>query len=89
MKDKLCGKPITELVGLRLKTYSYLLDNGSSYKIAKGTKKCVIKWRHRFEDVTEKVSKIALSSNDDRRLQTFNGIASYVYRASPGKVCKT
>ena len=38
-------------------------------KKAKGTKKCVIKLRHKFEDVTEKVSKIALSSNDDRRLQ--------------------
>ena len=32
MKDKLCGKPITELVGLRLKTYSYLLDNDSGDK---------------------------------------------------------
>ena len=28
-------------VGLRVKTYSYLIDGGSKDKKAKGTKKCV------------------------------------------------
>ena len=32
-----------ELVGLRAKTYSYLIDDTSEDKKAKGTKKCVIK----------------------------------------------
>ena len=32
-----------EIVALSLKTYSYLMDDGSEYKRAKGTKKCVIK----------------------------------------------
>ena len=38
---------------------------------------------------TEEVNKIALSSNDDKRLQTFNRITSYPYGTSAGKVCKT
>ena len=38
---------------------------------------------------TEKINKIALSSNDDKRLQTFNRIASYPYGTSVGKLYKT
>ena len=36
----------------------------------------------------EEVNKIALSSNDNKRLQTFDGIISYPYGANPGKVYK-
>ena len=35
---------------------------------------------------TEEVNKIALSSNDDKRLQTFNGITTYPYGANAFKV---
>ena len=42
MKDELGGKIMTELVGLRAKTYRYLLDDDSEDKKAKGTKICVI-----------------------------------------------
>ena len=38
---------------------------------------------------TEEVNKIALSSNDDKRLQTFDRITSYPYGTSAGRVCKT
>ena len=38
---------------------------------------------------TEEINKIALSSNDDKRLQTFDRITSCPYGASAGKVCKT
>ena len=38
---------------------------------------------------TEEVNKIVLSSNDDKRLQTFHRITSYPSGASVGKVCKT
>ena len=43
MKDELGGKIMTEFAALRPKTYSYLMDDGSNDKKAKGTKKCVIK----------------------------------------------
>ena len=114
MKDELGEKTITGSVGLRPKSYSYLIDDGSEDKKAKETRKCVIKQRlklnyyknclpnneiilesqHRFKSefhnlFTEEVNKIALSSNDDKRLQTFDKIASYLYGASIGKVCKT
>ena len=38
---------------------------------------------------TEEINKIALSSNDDKRLQTYDSITSYPYGTSAGKVCKT
>ena len=38
---------------------------------------------------TEEVNKIALSSNDDKSLQTYDRIKSYPYGTSAGKVCKT
>ena len=42
MKDGLGGKIMTEFVALRLKTYSYLMDDGNNNKKAKETKECVI-----------------------------------------------
>ena len=45
--------------------------------------------RERYDAYTEEVNKIALSSNDDKRLQTFDRITSYPYGKSAGKVCKT
>ena len=114
MKDELGGKIMTEFAALRPKTYSYLMDDGGNDKKGKGTKKCVIKRRLKFNDYkdcllnnetilksqqrfkserhdvyTEEINKIALSSNDDKRLQTFDGITSYPYGASAGTVCKT
>ena len=38
---------------------------------------------------TEEVNKIALSNNDDKRLQTFDGITTYLYGTIPFKVCET
>ena len=42
-KDELGRKIMIEFVGLRVKTYAYLMDDDSEHKKAKGTKKCVIK----------------------------------------------
>ena len=114
MKYELGGKIMTEFVAVRPKTYSYLMDDSNSGKKAKGTKKCVIKRRLKFNDYkdcllnneiilkshqkfkseahdvhTEEISKTALSSNDDKRLQTFDRITSYPYGTSAEKVCKT
>ena len=50
MKDELSGKIMAKLLGLRAKTYSYLIDDSSEDKKAKGTKKCVIKRKLKFEN---------------------------------------
>ena len=38
---------------------------------------------------TEQVNKIALSSNDDTRFQTFDRITTYPRRTNAFKVCKS
>ena len=50
MKDELGGKIMTKFVGLTAKTYSYLIDDGGEDKKAKGTKKCIIKIKIKFEN---------------------------------------
>ena len=40
------------------------------------------------EVYTEKINKIALSSNDDKRIQTFDKITTYPYWTSVFKVCE-
>ena len=39
MKDELGGTIMMKYVGLRAKTYSYLIDDGSEDKKVRGTKK--------------------------------------------------
>ena len=41
---------MTKFVGVRAKTYSYLIDDSSKVKKAKGLKKCVIKRKLKFQD---------------------------------------
>ena len=50
MKDELGGQIMREFVGLRAKIYNYLKDNNDEDKKAKGTKKCVIKRKLKFQD---------------------------------------
>ena len=50
MKDELGRQIITIFVGIIAKIYSYLVDDSSEDKKAKGTKKCVIKRKHKFEN---------------------------------------
>ena len=58
LKDELRGKIMIEFVELRVKTYSYLLDDASEDKKAKGTKECVMKRKLKFETY-----KISLQAN--------------------------
>ena len=56
--------------------------------------KMIRKLQQRFksdhhEVYTEEVNKIALSSNDDKRLQTFDGIETYPYGTNAFKVCES
>ena len=60
MNDELGGKIMTELVCIRPKNYSYLMDNdNNAIKKANETKKCVIKINLKFRDY-----KICLLNNE-------------------------
>ena len=113
-KDELGGKIMKSFCALRAKTYTYLMDDDSEKKKAKGIKKCIMKHRLIFENYkdslindktilksklsfksdhhdvyTEEVNKITLSSNDDKRLQTFDRIAAHPYGTNVFKVCES
>ena len=84
MKDELGGEIITEFIGLRSKTCSYLADNDKINKKAKGTKKCVIKKIIQFDDykkcllndkVILKSQQIFISKKHDVYTEDVNKIA--------------
>ena len=50
MKDEVGGQITKEFAGLRAKSYTYVKDNNYEYKKAKGTKKCVIVRKLKFQD---------------------------------------
>ena len=50
MVDKLGGKIMTNFVGLKVKSYSYLIDDDREAKIAKDAKKYGIKRKFKFEN---------------------------------------
>ena len=50
MKDELAKKIMATFTGLRTKSYSYLIDDGSEDKKAKDKEKCVIKRKLKFEN---------------------------------------
>ena len=93
-----------KFVGPRAKTYTYLMDNDTTHKNSKGTKKCKLKrglmfknykdclfndkiilkskqgFKSEYDNIyTEQINEIALSSNDDKILQTFDKIKSYPF----------
>ena len=56
--------------------------------------KTVYRTQERFKsynhDVyTEEVNKIALSNNDNKRIQTFDGITTYPYETNAFKICES
>ena len=70
--------------GLMLKNYIDCLFNN----------KILLKPQQRFKRdchnvYTEQISKIPLSSNNDKRLQTFDKIITYPYETNAFKVCKS
>ena len=50
IKDELGGKIMKEFCALRAKTNTYLMDDDSENKKAKGMKRCVVKRRVMFEN---------------------------------------
>ena len=110
-KDELGGKIMKKFCAVGAKKYTYLMDDDSEKKKAKGIKRCVKRRTLMFENYkdssfnnktilkselrfksnhynvhTEEVNKIALSSNDDNRLQTFDRVTTYPYGTSDFKV---
>ena len=70
--------------GLRFKNYRDCNFNNET----------ILKLQQRFKSekhnvYTERISKIGLSSNDDKRLQTFDKITAYPYGTKAFKVCKS
>ena len=56
--------------------------------------KIILQSQQRFKSdrhnvYTEQINKIALSSNDDKRLQTFDKITTYQYGTNAFKVCES
>ena len=52
--------------------------------------KSYLRFKSDYHNVyTEIINKIALSNNDDKRIQTFDKITTYPYRASDFKVCES
>ena len=65
-----------------------------NYKDSLFNNKIILKSQQRFKSdhhkvYTEEVNKIALSSNDDKRLQTFDRITTYPYGTNAFKVCES
>ena len=65
-----------------------------NYKDSLFNNKIILKSQQRFKSdhhrvYTEEANKIALSSNDDKKIQTFDKVTTYPYRANAIKVCES
>ena len=65
-----------------------------NYKNCLFNGKAILKSQQRFKSdhhkvYTEEENKIALSRNDDKRLQTFDRIETYPYKTNAFKVCES
>ena len=65
-----------------------------NYKDCLFNHEIILKSQQRFksdyhEVYTEEINKIELSSNDDKRLQTFDKITTYPYGTNAFKVCES
>ena len=65
-----------------------------NYKDSLFSDKIILKSHQRFKSYchkvyTEEVDKIALSSNEDKRLQTFDKVTTYPYGTNAFKVCES
>ena len=65
-----------------------------NYKCCLFNGEFILKSQQRFKSdhhkvYTEEVNKIALSSDDDKRLQTFNRVTTYPYGTNVFKVCES
>ena len=70
--------------GLMFENYKDLLFNNKTIL------KSQLRFKSNHHDVyTEEVNEIALNSNDNKRLQTFNRVTTYPYGTNAFKVCES
>ena len=65
-----------------------------NYKDSLLNNKIILQSQQRFKSdhhnvYTKQINKIALSSNDDKKLQTFDKITTYPYGTNASKVCES
>ena len=65
-----------------------------NYKGCLFNNKIILQWQQRFKSdyhnvYTEKINKVALSSYDDKRLQTLDKATTYPYGTNVFKVCES
>ena len=82
-KDELGGKIMIKFVGLRAKTWVYLMDDDTEHKNSKGTKKCIIKRELMFKNYKDCLfnNKIILKSQ-----QRFNSDSHNIYIKQINKI---
>ena len=76
------------------KTRAYVYNYNYNYKNCLLNNKIILKSQQRYKSnhhkvYTEEINKIALSSNDDKRLQTSDRIKTYPYGTNAFKVCES
>ena len=64
------------------------------YKDSVLRKKIILRSQQRFKSdhhnvFTEEINKVAISSNDDKRIQDFDGITTHAYRTPVVKICES
>ena len=75
----------------------YIINRERTLKIYEDclfNNKIILKLQQTFKSgchniYTEQINKIALSSNDDKRLQTFDKITTYPYGTNAFKICES
>ena len=65
-----------------------------AYKNSSFKNKTILRSQLRFKSdlhivYTEELNKIVISNNDDKRLQTFDGVTTYSYGTNAFKVCES
>ena len=76
-----------------LENNKFDLDSIKKYKEFIRNNKVILKTQQRFRSekhnvFTEEINKIALSSNDDKRMQSIDSIETYAYGMNKDLVCK-
>ena len=69
-----------KFVGLKAKTFSYLIDDGSEGKKAKGTKSCVIKRKLKFENYKNCLEATQIENKINHLEKNEIGIVSFLTR---------